>query len=99
MTLEEADRRALAAAENADVTALAAAMTARATAIASLAGAPASPELATRIASSIEAGAALHHRLSALKVRLRTDHARVARIQSGLVAGRMPARNSIDYRA
>jgi hypothetical protein len=98
MTLEEADRRALAAVENGDLAALQAAIAARASAIAALAGTPASPELAGRLASSVDAGASVHDKLSGLKVRLRTDRARVARMQAALLAGLAPARTSIDLR-
>jgi hypothetical protein len=99
MTIEEAGRQALAAAENGDLNALEAALKARAAAIALLAGTPPSEELAACLASAIQAGDVLNKTLFTLKVRLLTGAARLALILTGLTAGLAPlSGTSIDCR-
>jgi hypothetical protein len=103
MTLEEAGREAIAAAEAGDLKAVDAALKARAAAIALLAGTPPSEELAARLASAIQAGDALNRCLSTLrsilKVRLLNSTSRLALIRNGLTAGLAPpSRTSIDCR-
>jgi hypothetical protein len=96
--IEEANRRALQAAESGDSDTLGAALDARATAIAALVRLEPSPELAQHLASAIQTGKVLNNALSALKARIRTEGGRAAQLQAGLSAGlAAPPKTHIDY--
>jgi len=96
MTIEEAERNALNAASNTDLTALQAALQARGEAISELGRTPPSEELANRLIRAIAVGNALDQKLSTLKVRLRTNAARIAAIQIGWTGNEASSRTCID---
>jgi hypothetical protein len=99
MNLEQATERVAAAVAAQDIEAIDAALEARAHAIAELAGATPSRELETRLTAAIEAGEAIHRNLSAIKLQIGFEGARLAQLEAGFAAGirRRPA-PCIDYR-
>jgi len=98
MTIEEAERSALNAALEGDLTALQAALQARRAAISELARQTPSGELANQLTCAIAGGNAIDRKLSTLKVRLRTNAARIAAIQAGCTGIDAPSRTHIDCR-
>ena len=99
LTIDDVHRNAQAAIEAGDLHALHLALEDRRSAIAVLTSAPPSQEMATRIVSAIQAGEALNRGLSTLKIRLRTDAARLAMLHTGFATGLSTApKNHIDCR-
>lgn len=87
MTLEKANRQAIAAAEAGDLEGLARALRARKAAIAALKTQAPTPQLAARMSAAIEAGRSIADALFLLKQRLGFESARLARFAEGLTVG------------
>lgn len=103
MSLEHATGRVAAAVAAQDIEGINVALEARAAAIMELAGTAPSAELAdemvARLTAALQAGEAIHRDLSAMKLRIGFESARLAQFETGFVAGvrRRPSPR-IDYR-
>jgi len=98
MTIEQAEQSALDAASQGDLNALQAALQARRAAISEFSRIPPSEKLADRLTCAIANGNSLDQKLSTLRVRLRTNAARIAVIQAGCSGIDAPPRARIDCR-